>query len=641
MARDIDILQLLRAYAAKNKVSIVDYRAFSRAVQRQAAHSDRSEPVFRDLAANPDIVLVPKLFQHARERNLSIHTVGGQIDAVFLPEHFSDLLIAEYRRIEENPDIPFPDEESIRADIPAEWIQSVSVETDLTSLVETSRDRAAPFYRLVFPEGIRPMLVLSPMVSDKLLDHAVLKVRQYLRRGGNRDFVQNKLSYAFPGKEVQLKDAMSAILVRPFDAVRDMRSSGNEFTFAIWAYLASYMKKDIFKKQDKTAEDWSHLQAISLCEIYNNFFKGKAQRAVERETAFRTLDILLRKPPYNFTFEEMTDFRDSMGRPLLGMYTREELEEWLRVRTTQALPGSLPELLMPVTARGQRWLVAKNRVLPLVVRLLGEARKSIRASLIAEWKAVMETFSTIPTMEDDEAYREDLEERVSRGYPVLSALVSEGIFSLVHSELRETPDAVPELDRFFSRSDLVPIDELLDLGRKSLLMDVRNLLPIWHALPIVSSIFAFIYRSTNRMRARRQRLKTISDSASGSAERRIPPPGRESARRLEFAAAAAKAEQALLPEGYKLDEYLSQLVNRWNTMLNPRAKADLTEDVNALVRDYLRGLLRTLRPSSLTAERVQGLAANLADLPSLLKVRNHAALEEYISLYILRLLRVR
>lgn len=638
MPRDIDVMQLLRSYASKNKSSFINYQSFAQAVQRQAQQSNHSEPVYRDLATNPDVVLVPKLLQCARERNVAVNTVGGQIDSVALPEYFSELLLAEYRRLEENPDIPFPDDESLHANLPAEWVQAVSVETDLASLIETDRDRAAPFYRLIFPEGIRPILILAPLVADKLLEYAVLKIRQYLRKGGNKDFVQNKLFYAFPGKEMQLKDSLSAVLIKPYDAIREMRTSGGDITFPLWAYLASYMKKDIAKKVDKNPEDWTNLQAIYLCEVYNNFYKGKAQRAAEREAAFKTLEVLIRKPPFNFSIDDVSNFRDSMGRPLLGKYSREELEAWLKARTTQAAPGRLPELLAPMTSHGQRWLVSKDRVLPLVVRLLGEARASIRTTLIAEWKAVLEAYESVPTMEDDRAYRRDLGERVAKGFPVLDVLISERIFSLVYGELRETPDAIPELDRFFSKGDLVSVDELLDLRRKQLLMDVRNLLPIWYTLPIISSIFKFFYRLAGKKRARAERSDT-SEATQKELQEPKAENGKRSDRRVEFAAAAAKAERAMLPEGYKLEEYLSLLMNRWNNMISPKAKADLTEDINALVRDYLRGLLRTLSPSSLTVERIKGLAATLADTPSLLKLRNHTALEEYISLYMIYLLK--
>jgi len=35
----------------------------------------------------------------------------------------------------------------------------------------------------------------------------------------------------------------------------------------------------------------------------------------------------------------------------------------------------------------------------------------------------------------------------------------------------------------------------------------------------------------------------------------------------------------MLPQGYSLDEYLSFLVSRWNTLIDPVAKSNLTEDI--------------------------------------------------------------
>ena len=58
-----------------------------------------------------------------------------------------------------------------------------------------------------------------------------------------------------------------------------------------------------------------------------------------------------------------------------------------------------------------------------------------------------------------------------------------------------------------------------------------------------------------------------------------------------------------------------------------------------LVRDYLRTTLRSMRPSAFTPDRVEMMAANLADRPNLLKIRNHQALEEYIRLYMVKMLK--
>jgi hypothetical protein len=60
--------------------------------------------------------------------------------------------------------------------------------------------------------------------------------------------------------------------------------------------------------------------------------------------------------------------------------------------------------------------------------------------------------------------------------------------------------------------------------------------------------------------------------------------------------------------------------------------------VNSLVRDFLRGVLRTMKASAFTADRVKSLAANLADTAALQKIKNHSALELYIQLYMIRVL---
>ena len=96
--------------------------------------------------------------------------------------------------------------------------------------------------------------------------------------------------------------------------------------------------------------------------------------------------------------------------------------------------------------------------------------------------------------------------------------------------------------------------------------------------------------------------------------------------------------KSLTPSGYSVEEYLVELEGRWNTQINPQSKRDLTEDVQSLVRDYLRGILRTMRGSTFTLERVKGLAASLADSPTLMRITNHQALELYVQLYMAKLL---
>jgi hypothetical protein len=172
------------------------------------------------------------------------------------------------------------------------------------------------------------------------------------------------------------------------------------------------------------------------------------------------------------------------------------------------------------------------------------------------------------------------------------------------------------------------------------------LLPFWYSVPIFSTIARMI-RRIGRYRAEKAaaRLQTARD-AIAEAETK----GRTASkirtltakeRRAEFEAAATRIAKELLPPGRGLEDYLRELEGRWNTMLSAEAKHNLSFDVDSLVRDYLRNILRTMSGGTFTAERVRNLGSSLADSPVLLKIKNHQALELYIQLYMTKILGAR
>ncbi len=113
----------------------------------------------------------------------------------------------------------------------------------------------------------------------------------------------------------------------------------------------------------------------------------------------------------------------------------------------------------------------------------------------------------------------------------------------------------------------------------------------------------------------------------------------ENNRALEFSQVAANLEKSIVPAEYSLDQYMSMLIEKWNTMINPEAKRNLVEDINSLVRDYLRKTLRSMKPASLTVDRVDSMANNLLRVPALMQIKNHGALREYLKTYFLKLLK--
>jgi hypothetical protein len=93
-----------------------------------------------------------------------------------------------------------------------------------------------------------------------------------------------------------------------------------------------------------------------------------------------------------------------------------------------------------------------------------------------------------------------------------------------------------------------------------------------------------------------------------------------------------------VPEGSTIDRELKAYEMQWNKMLDKTARENLTEDVNLLIRDYLRKIIRTLKGSNFDLARVQNLAETLVKLPGMQKITDHGQLYMYVQLYIVRLL---
>jgi hypothetical protein len=642
MGRGIDVYQVIRSFAQRNKLSELDYKTFAQSVQRQAKLSDQSEPVFRDLALNPDVVLVPKLFLLAKDKKLVLQTVGNEIRSIILPERYKEVFLQEYVRMDENPDVPFPDEDSLQLVVPGEWIRSINLDSDLAAIIETPNESPVPLFRLSFPEGVKPIVVPASL-TDKLLEYSVQKLRQYLRKGANKEYMFNKLIYAFPGKEGQLKDALGAVLTRPSDAVKLIVRSDSDFTYPFWAYFLSAIKKDINKKKDKSAEDWSCEQSAMICDFFVNHYKGKAQRQAELEAALKALDAALRKSPYYFSLDEILSFKDAKGSPLLGKFSQEDLEARLREKSTKAGEGELPELLV-LSASAHRVYVATDRALSLTVKLIGEARAELRSRILDQWKRLFEDFKHCPAMMDDAAFLAELNAQIQARFPILDALLGSRLLPLVRDEAASRDELPPDVARLFYKDDIVPLDELLSLYRKGLLTDAKMLMPFWYSVPILSAIARFIHRTGKSReekaaaaaRAAREARERAEEEAKEKTGKKRGLTAKE--RRADFEAAANKVAKELLPKGYSLDEYLRELEGRWNTLLNPEAKKNLSYDVDCLARDYLRGVVRSMGASTLTTERVKNLGSSLADAPTLLKIKNHHALELYLQLYMLKIL---
>ena len=86
---------------------------------------------------------------------------------------------------------------------------------------------------------------------------------------------------------------------------------------------------------------------------------------------------------------------------------------------------------------------------------------------------------------------------------------------------------------------------------------------------------------------------------------------------------------------------LEELAEKWNPLYDTRAKKNLVEDVNALVRDFLRPIRRSFLIQPPDIKRIHALAEQLSTSKSLEKIKKREILKDYIELYMVRSLEVK
>jgi hypothetical protein len=209
--------------------------------------------------------------------------------------------------------------------------------------------------------------------------------------------------------------------------------------------------------------------------------------------------------------------------------------------------------------------------------------------------------------------------------PVLSALLEDNKLYLTYVE---TADVLPE-QQIFRNQTLIPTGELLLLQRKALLTDTRILLPFWYSMPIITAIIMF-FRNLGKKKAKTQKriqekvlVETTSDDIS--------------AKKNRLKQSAEDFVTIHLPQGKNLDQFLIELQKKWNRLIHEDARNNLIEDLNTLIRDHVRRMLRIQKNTLLTDETILRMTKTIINETPALRQFEGDNLTMYIELYIAKL----
>jgi hypothetical protein len=87
-----------------------------------------------------------------------------------------------------------------------------------------------------------------------------------------------------------------------------------------------------------------------------------------------------------------------------------------------------------------------------------------------------------------------------------------------------------------------------------------------------------------------------------------------------------------------IPERLGELAEKWNPLYDPKARTDLVEDVNSMVRDYLRSLRRGFRIKPPDAARIQALAVQVSQNKAFDRIKRKDLFVRYIEVFMIKIL---
>lgn len=632
MATSVNLSSILRNFATKQESPFVYIRDFCDYIKKYAAKNLEQQPNLVQYIEISEASLTKELEELASKHEVYLTTQGGK-PVVIVITYYSVLYANRFKDIVSNITVPFPCVTDLPKQLPVEAIEKTDASEIIPKLQQEQDVKSPVLYCMMMPRDIPAILFPACVPVQFLTRAAMAKIRHMLKKDEYHDYFQKKLRNANPTKEIGSQTFYTRFLQHPDNADQTFDFNGDAFYF--WSQLCYFIRIDFEKIKDRTIEDINVLQALSICEIWMMSLKEKANAQQVREDALRELEAALARPPFFYSMDSILKIRDSKGALLYGQYNEDDLKEFLQKLTTESENNELPKILVFKVETGARYFIYKQRVFQLVVRLANEAHDTIEKDLTDKWFNSLSEYSKLPEMKDKKAFETVLKDEVRTLSPVLWSLLNANFLTMLNYENDHSENA--NSFHIFSNGKLLPYSELLMLSNSSILSTAKIMLPFWHTIPILSWIMSIINSKKNEKKPRKKAIKEFSaDDIPDDTPKQSP--GRYVNKKEAVIEAARNVADELVPSGSTIDRELDSYLKLWNKMITKEAHASLTEDVNSLIRDYTRKVMRTISASTFTVDRVRTLAETLVKTPNMQKIKENDALTMYVELYILRLL---
>lgn len=624
----------------------VPYLQFVEFLYRQAEASKHN--LLLHAAHNHKEKLIPFLEILVNKKECILLKDAGGIKAVFVFQTAVQFILKRYEQLEYGYSEAFPSLENIEFKLPQNSVTVIDIKEEFVKLISNTDNIHTPIIKIIFPHSIDNILITKSIIHTKLIKYSVYIIKNFFQGQMNIEFVYNKIVSMFKGSEIALSDMLKILTSKPGTALQSLMEP-NYFTFKFWSHIANLVLENLKEKSAKLTKDHGYCQAAYIIGYYIVYQKGMIQKEKQKELDLRKIDARLKRDPYAYTLKEIYGFVDKNGIPFIKKYSKKLIDDYLDKLTGFGDDiDTLPQIIRLRVKNKPEYFLLKESIIPLFINYVEEAAGQIKQDLLEQWKYYCINFIKDKAMTFDFAFLIELEKSVKEDFPIFYSLIT-GNYLLMARKDTDIPDTIKRtLNRFLGdKNKLYEIDMILDLDRLALLQEVRSQLPLYYTLPVLS-LFVHLFKWIMGRKGKKKMVdgEKMSNNGIQTKDTRYDVynsrnkneqnnPGILTA---DYNKAITRLKEEICGKDKTLESSLKILAEKWNPLLDPVSKADLFEDVNSLIRDFLRRLRKGFRVKPPDAARIRNLAAELSNNTALEKIKRKEYLVRYIELYMIKCL---
>jgi hypothetical protein len=659
------VLYFLQLYSRRFQSPVFEYTAFITFMKKSMENPGHETNIGSLLSHDVESDVLSQLEFLHQTRKCIIENKNNRISTLTFPGYFYDAIRERIAKMEHDIHVPFPSEENLKLTIPIQFVTVINVRTDfLLALSQAQSEEIEPrIMRLLIPENIPPIIITSEYLQKKLLELSIYKMRLYMEDQKNATYMEHKLASVIKQKDIAIREMIANLLTKTENIIQSFFDP-NELSFAFWAHLTNLIIQEYSKKDNKLPKENDFCQAAHLISLYNIYFKGTQQREKEKQIAFKIIEKSLGNSPFIFSISDIYRFKDKNGFPIIRKVTKNEINEYLKKMLQPERQDELPELMQLKTVDRSEFYIHRLSVLPFCVKLVFEASVELKKWYLARWEYFLKNYRKLKPMLDDFEFQKDVESQLASRYPVLVSLLNYELLYMARRASAQNPERVGDVERLFTkkRDGLMPITYILRLNRKELYLEARSHLPFLETLPIIGGIIVTLKRlfwgkklkerelqyqekpgkkeSAKILDTSVGELSEVQDMEEDDSHVSANPAHNHESQEV-YTRAINRLENKLVRDQGSIDQKLEDLAGKWNPLFDAVGKAHLLDDVNSIIRDYLKNLRQSFRVKPPDEQRIKVLAETLARNKSFDKIIKKQFFVPYIEIYMVKILRER